>query len=171
MDPRSITEVKDMARHFAPSKKKKIVLPKLRLKALPTLFPKENKSVRRKKYQRIFSAQEMILTLAATLLFIAGLLFPLPRWASLAVFGFSALLALLPLVLNLLERVLAHKLPDEDLLALIGVLASFCIGMRPPEPWAPSCTGSCRSWRAMLWPAETRGLTCCGTICRKRPAS
>ena len=117
-----------MARHFAPSKKKKIVLPKLRLKALPTLFPKENKSVRRKKYQRIFSAQEMILTLAATLLFIAGLLFPLPRWASLAVFGFSALLALLPLVLNLLERVLAHKLPDEDLLALIGVLAAFCIG-------------------------------------------
>jgi Cd2+/Zn2+-exporting ATPase len=125
---KSTTGVKDMARHFAPTEKKKFKLPTLRLKALPSLFPKGNKQVRRRKYERVFSMQEMILTLAATLLFIVGLLFELPRWIGLIVFGLSAVLALLPALLNLLEDVLRHKMPNEDLLAVIGVILAFCIG-------------------------------------------
>ena len=117
-----------MARHFAPTTKKKISLPKLRLSALPKLFPEPKKLVRRKKYERVFSMQDMILTLAATLLFIVGLLFTLPPWASTALFGVCAILALIPVLLHVLQSALSRKLPDEDLLFLLGVIIAFCIG-------------------------------------------
>ena len=117
-----------MARHFAPTPKKRFSLPKLRLSALPKLFPEHKKLVRRKKYDRVFSMQDMVLTLLATLLFIVGILFALPRWASVALFGLCAILALVPVLLRLLQAALARKLPDEDLLFLLGVIVAFCIG-------------------------------------------
>lgn len=117
-----------MARHFAPNPKKRIQLPSLRIAALPRLFTREKRTYRRKEYDRVFSVQEMILLLAAALLFIAGILLRLPHWASLTVFGLSAFLAFLPVLAHLLRRMLSRKLPGEDVLVLIGVVGAFCIG-------------------------------------------
>ena len=116
-----------MARHFAPTKKKKLALPSLRIPALPRLFPPRMKA-RRKQYDRPFSVQDMALVLVAALMFIAVLLFRLPHWLELALLGGGALLAMLPMLLGILQRIIARKLPDEDLLVLIGVIGAFCIG-------------------------------------------
>ena len=117
-----------MASHFAPSKKNKLQLPSLRIPALPRLFPREKRSYAPKRYQRAFSMQDMLVLIAATLIFILGLLLPLPGWASVCVFALSALLALLPLFLRVLHSLLKKKIPDEDALVILAVLAAFCIG-------------------------------------------
>ncbi len=117
-----------MASHFAPSKKNKLQLPSLKIPALPRLFPREKRSYAPKRYERVFSVQDMLGLMAATLVFIVGLLFRLPGWASLCVFGLAALLALFPLCLRALQSVWKKKLPDEDVLVLVAVIAAFCIG-------------------------------------------
>lgn len=116
-----------MARHYAPSNKKKIQLPSLRIPELPKLFKREKRSYVPKRYDRTFSVREMVLVIIATLLFIAGLLFPLPQWASLLVFGVSVVFSFLPCLMQLLQKLLKRKMPDEDLLILLGLVLAFCI--------------------------------------------
>ena len=122
-----------MARHFAPTKKKKITLPTLqiptlRLDSLPRLFPRRKKAAGRRKFDRPLSVADMALVLVAALLFIAAILFRMPSWLELAILAVAALLALLPSILGVLQSILSRKLPDEDLLMLIGVISAFCIG-------------------------------------------
>ena len=40
---------------------------------------------------------------------------------------FCAILALIPVLLHVLQSALSRKLPDEDLLFLLGVIIAFCI--------------------------------------------
>ena len=118
-----------MARHFAPSGKRKLKLPSLRLPALPKLMTRDKRRrPARKRYERRFTVREMALLLAATLLFMLGLVIGLPRWAELAVFAVSAFASGFDLLLRQLKRILEKKWPDEDLLIMMAVIAAFCIG-------------------------------------------
>ena len=112
-----------MARHFAPTEKKKIKLP-----ALPKLFPRVKRSYAPRRYARSFSVREMVLVILATLLFMAGILLPLPRLIRVAMNAAAALLALLPLLFSDLQSLLQKKIPEDDLLVLLGVIGAFCIG-------------------------------------------
>ncbi len=120
-----------MARHFAPSEKKKMqlpALPKLRLPKLPKVLTQERKSYPPRRIERDFSVRDMVVLIGATLLFIAGLLLPVPALLASLFFVLAALLALLTPIFQLLQRILGRKQPDEDLIALLGVLGAFCIG-------------------------------------------
>ena len=123
----TITGVNDMARHYAPSNKKKISLPIPRFNGLPKLFQRKKIEYRPKRYARAFSVREMFLVIAATLLFMAGILLPLPRWASLTVYALSVLLSFAPRLLQILQDLLRKKLPEEDLLVLVGIALAFLI--------------------------------------------
>ena len=119
-----------MARHFAPSKKKtvKIQMPSFRVPELPKLFKREKRNYRPKRYERVFSIQEMFLVIMATLLFMGGILLPLPRWIIVLLYALAALLAFLPRIYQILQDALNRKLPEEDLLVLLGIIGGFCIG-------------------------------------------
>ncbi len=119
-----------MARHYAPSdhSKKKLPLPSFRVPELPKLFKRDKIHYKPKRYSRVFSVREMFLVIAATLLFMAGILLPVPRAISGILYALAALLAFLPRIFQILQDALARKLPEEDLLVLIGILAAFCIG-------------------------------------------
>ena len=110
-----------MARHYAPTKKKKLKLPTLpklpklpklsslpsfpplRVPALPNFFQREKRSYAPRQFDRVFSVGDMLLLMAATLLFIAGLLLPLSPWTTMLLYAFSTLLAAVPLFLQLLQ--------------------------------------------------------------------
>ena len=120
-----------MARHFAPSahkKKLKIQLPSFRVPELPKLFKREKIHYKPKRYQRVFSVQEMFLVIAATLLFMAGILLPVPRLISVLIYAAAAILAFLPRIFQILQDALNRKLPEEDVLVLLGIIGGFCIG-------------------------------------------
>ena len=120
-----------MARHFAPSahkKKLKIQLPSFRVPGRPKLFKREKIHYKPKRYQRVFSVQEMFLVIAATLLFMAGILLPVPRLISVLIYAAAAILAFLPRIFQILQDALNRKLPEEDLLVLLGIIGGFCIG-------------------------------------------
>ena len=120
-----------MARHFAPTEKKKIklpALPSLRSPALPKLFPRVKRSYAPRRYARSFSVREMVLVILATLLFMAGILLPLPGAIRVLLNAAAALLALLPLLFSDLQSILQKKIPEDDLLVLLGVIGAFCIG-------------------------------------------
>ncbi len=120
-----------MARHFAPSahkKKLKIQMPSFRVPELPKLFKREKIHYKPKRYQRVFSVQEMFLVIAATLLFMAGILLPVPRLISVLIYAAAAILAFLPRIFQILQDALNRKLPEEDLLVLLGIIGGFCIG-------------------------------------------
>ncbi len=122
-----------MARHYAPTKKKKLTLklpemPTLRISALPKLFSREKRSYAPRRFVRSFSMGDMLLLMAATLLFIAALLFAFPALVKGLLFAFSALLAAAPMLLGQLQRILARKMPDEDLLVILAAILAFCIG-------------------------------------------
>lgn len=122
-----------MARHFAPSdsKKKSIKLPSFRIPELPKLFKREKIHYKPKRYSRAFSVREMFLVIAATLLFMAGILLPLPGAVTLLLYAASAILAFLPRIFQILQDALEKKLPEEDLLVLIGIVGGFAIGEGP----------------------------------------
>lgn len=117
-----------MARHFAPSEKKKIKLPSFQIPTLPKLFPKEKRQITKRQFDRVFSLSDMALLLVAALLFIAGILIPMAAWVGTILFALSALLALVPLLLQTLQRLFSKRWPDEDLLAVLGVIGAFSIG-------------------------------------------
>ena len=117
-----------MARHYAPSDKKKIQLPSFRVPELPKLFAREKIRYKPRRYDRSFSVREMFLLIGATLLFMAGILLPLPKPVSVLLYALSVLLAFAPRLLSALQRILNRKLPDEDLLVLLGILIAFFIG-------------------------------------------
>ena len=119
-----------MARHFAPSKKKtiKIQMPSFRVPELPKLFKREKRNYKPKRYERVFSIQEMFLVIVATLLFMGGILLPLPRWINVLLYALAAILAFLPRIFQILQDALNRKLPEEDLLVLLGIIGGFCIG-------------------------------------------
>ncbi len=120
-----------MARHFAPSahkKKLKIQMPSFRVPELPKLFKREKIHYKPKRYQRVFSVQEMFLVIAATLLFMAGILLPVPRLISVLIYAAAAILAFLPRIFQILQDALNRKLPEEDVLVLLGIIGGFCIG-------------------------------------------
>ena len=120
-----------MARHFAPpahKKKLNIQLPSFRVPELPKLFKREKIHYKPKRYQRVFSVQEMFLVIAATLLFMAAILLPVPRLISVLIYAAAAILAFLPRIFQILQDALNRKLPEEDLLVLIGIVGGFCIG-------------------------------------------
>ena len=120
-----------MARHFAPTEKKKFklpALPSLRSPALPKLFPRVKRSYAPRRYARSFSVREMVLVILATLLFMAGILLPLPGAIRVLLNAAAALLALLPLLFSDLQSILQKKIPEDDLLVLLGVIGAFCIG-------------------------------------------
>ena len=120
-----------MARHFAPSahkKKLKIQMPSFRIPELPKLFKREKIHYKPKRYQRVFSVQEMFLVIAATLLFMAGILLPVPRLISVLIYAAAAILAFLPRIFQILQDALNRKLPEEDVLVLLGIIGGFCIG-------------------------------------------
>ena len=120
-----------MARHFAPSEKKKLPIPSLDLSALPRLLTWERRGRPAQiRYERIFSVREMMFLLAATLLFIFGILFRLPRWAEIVVFGLSAVLAGFGSLRRQMRRVAAKKWPDEDVFVFLTVIASFSVFRR-----------------------------------------
>ena len=82
-----------MARHYAPTKKKKLTLklpemPSLRISALPKLFSREKRSYAPRRFARSFSMGDMLLLMAATLLFIAALLFSFPALVKGLLFAF-----------------------------------------------------------------------------------
>lgn len=120
-----------MARHFAPTEKKKFklpALPSLRSPALPKLFPRVKRSYAPRRYARSFSVREMVLVILATLLFMAGILLPMPGAVRVVLNAAAALLALLPLLFSDLQSLLKKKIPEDDLLVLLGVIGAFCIG-------------------------------------------
>lgn len=117
-----------MARHYAPSDKKKIQLPSFRVPELPKLFAREKIQYKPKRYDRDFSVREMFLLIGATLLFMAGILLPLPKPVSVLLYALSVLFAFAPRLLSALQRILNRKLPDEDVLVLLGILIAFFIG-------------------------------------------
>ena len=117
-----------MARHLAPSDKKKISMPSLRLPQLPKLIPNGKQHRDKRRYERAFTVQDMLLLLGATILFILGILFSLPGWAELTLLGLAALAAVFPILIAQIHRILRRKWPDEDLLVLLAILAAFCIG-------------------------------------------
>jgi hypothetical protein len=95
-----------MARHFAPpahKKKLNIQLPSFRVPELPKLFKREKIHYKPKRYQRVFSVQEMFLVIAATLLFMAGILLPVPRLISVLIYAAAAILAFLPRIFQIPE--------------------------------------------------------------------
>lgn len=120
-----------MARHFAPTPKKKIKLPQLpsfRTPALPKLFPRVKRSYAPRRYARSFSVREMVLVILATLLFMASILLPLPKAILVCIQAVASILALLPLLFSDLQNLLQKKIPEDDLLVLLGVIGAFCIG-------------------------------------------
>lgn len=117
-----------MARHLAPSKKKRIVLPKLNLPRFPGSLSGIKQHARKRQIDRVFSVKDMLLLLGATLVFILSILLPLPQWVERILLVLTALIALFPVLFGQFERVLRHKQPDEDLLVLLAVIAAFCIG-------------------------------------------
>lgn len=120
-----------MARHFAPSEQKtrfKIQLPSFRVPELPKLFKRSKIHYKPKRYNRMFSVQEMFLVIAATLLFMAGILLPVPHAVSVLIYSLAAFFAFLPRILQILQDALNRKLPEEDVLVLLGIIGGFCIG-------------------------------------------
>ena len=103
-----------MARHFAPSahkKKLKIQMPSFRVPELPKLFKRSKIHYKPKRYNRVFSVQEMFLVIAATLLFMAGILLPVPHAVSVLIYALAAFFAFLPRILQILQDALNRKLP------------------------------------------------------------
>ncbi|MBR0199373.1 MAG: cadmium-translocating P-type ATPase [Oscillospiraceae bacterium] len=103
-------------------------MPSFRVPELPKLFKREKIHYKPKRYQRVFSVQEMFLVIAATLLFMAGILLPVPRLISVLIYAAAAILAFLPRIFQILQDALNRKLPEEDLLVLLGIIGGFCIG-------------------------------------------
>lgn len=124
-----------MARHYAPSDTKKNNkgnqkrrLPAFRFSTLPKLLETKKRPLPKKAYPRVFSVGEMLLLLAATLLFIVSIVFRFPPIIETALLACSAALALLPPLVQNMLKLFSRHLPDEDILIAIGVIAAFCIG-------------------------------------------
>ncbi len=129
-----------MARHYAPSDKKKekkidiksalqkIELPSFRVSSLPKLISWKKRTLPRRKYQRVFSVPEMLLLLGAALLIILSVLLHLSPTLNLIFLAVSAGLALISPVFQNILKIFDRKFPDEDLLVTAGVIAAFCIG-------------------------------------------
>lgn len=126
-----------MARHYAPSDKKKNNkldlkwrLPSFRFSTLPKLLETKKRPLPKKSYPRVFSVGEMLLLLGATLLFIISIIFRFPPLIETALLALSAALALLPPLFQNVLKIFSRRMPDEDILIAIGVIAAFCIGER-----------------------------------------
>lgn len=117
-----------MARHFAPSKKKKRKLPSLRAPALPKLFGPEKKKRRARSFDREFSVRDMLFVILATILFMVGLLLQRSPAIATLLFALAAGLALTNPLLHVLQSLFSRKVPDEDMLVCLGVVLAFCIG-------------------------------------------
>lgn len=133
-----------MARHYAPSNKKtgnkpenksakksllqKLEIPSFRVSSLPRLLSWKNIRLPRRSYRRVFSVGEMILLLAATLLFIFCIVFRFSPTLELILLAASAILALASPIFQNILKLTDRRAPDEDLLVVLGVVIAFCIG-------------------------------------------
>ena len=119
-----------MARHFAPSekKKKKIKLPDLRVPALPKLFGRDKKSKPSRSFDREFSVRDMLFVILATILFMVGLMLQRSPAIATLLLALAAGLALTSPLFRVLQSIFASRIPDEDLLVILAVVLAFCIG-------------------------------------------
>ncbi len=116
-----------MAKHLAPSKEKKMKMPELRREALPKVVHFRF-GQNRKEYERRFSLRMMLPVLAAALLFLVGFLLRGPAWVKVFLLATSALCAGFDLLRRSLAKIVNRRLPDEELLFLLGVVIAFIIG-------------------------------------------
>ena len=126
-----------MAKHYAPSDHKTVQkkkpeqkrrLPTFRFSTLPKLMETKKRPLPKKTYPRVFSVGEMLLLLGATVLFIVSIVFRFPPLIETALLALCAVLALLPPLFQNVLKIFSRRLPDEDILITIGVIAAFCIG-------------------------------------------
>ena len=82
----------------------------------------------KRRYVRDFSLRTMIPVLAAALLFLVGFLLRYPAWVKVLLLGASALCSAYDLLRRSLLRIVNKKLPDEELLFVIGAAIAFAIG-------------------------------------------
>ncbi len=138
-----------MARHYAPSDQKpnknrkqksektqnkrknlKLRVPAFHFSTLPKLLEEKKWSLPKRNYPRVFSVGEMLLLLAATVLFIFCIVFSFPSLIETVLLALCAALALLPTLYQNLIKVINRRMPDEDLLVALGVIVAFFIGER-----------------------------------------
>lgn len=114
-----------MANHLTPTKTKTQAKPRISEKVLPRLFH-FRLSGKRRTYERSFELFEILLLLAAALLFLLGCFLP-AGWTKLLAFAAAAVLAALTPLRRCFRRVGSRRLPDEDLLVLTAVILLFCL--------------------------------------------
>ena len=120
-----------MARHYAPSKKKKLKLPtlsSLRVPALPKLLGRDKKNRAARSFEREFTVRDMLFDILATILFMVGLMLQRSPAISTLLFALAAGLALTAPFLSVLQSLFSRKMPDEDMLVILAVVLAFCIG-------------------------------------------
>ncbi len=117
-----------MARHFAPSKKKKVKLPSLHVPTLPKLMERDRKSRDSRRFDREFSVRDMFFVILATILFMVGLMLQRSPAISTLLFALAAGLALISPLFRVLQSIFIRKMPDEDMLVILAVVLAFCIG-------------------------------------------
>ena len=116
-----------MAKHLAPSQKKKMKMPDLRREALPKVVSFRFGESRR-EYERQFSLRFLIPVLAAALLFLVGFLLRGPSWVKVLLLGASALCSGFDLLRRSLARIVNRKMPDEELLFFLAAVIAFAVG-------------------------------------------
>ena len=133
-----------MGKHLAPPKNKHLKAEEPHERRLPD--PKElvksilNKDIKilldaekehKHRHQRGFTAPEVLLIGAASLLFLLVWLLPTQGWFRTVTFAIAAVFAGFPVIIDAVESVINGELLESDVLMTLGAVLVFCIGEYP----------------------------------------
>ena len=129
-----------MGKHLAPPKNKHLKAEEPHERRLPD--PKElvksilNKDIKilldaekehKHRHQRGFTAPEVLLIGAASLLFLLVWLLPTQGWFRTVTFAIAAVFAGFPVIIDAVESVINGELLESDVLMTLGAVLAFCI--------------------------------------------
>ena len=117
-----------MAKHLAPSSKKKQKTRQEREKLLPRVLTWKKPEKRVYSYTRIFSVEEMVPVLAAVVLFLAAWLAPVNLLLKWIAYAASAFVAGFSILRRCFLSALRLKMPDEDAFVLLASILAFAAG-------------------------------------------
>lgn len=134
-----------MGKHLAPPKNKHLKETKTEKKSLPGVNVKEliknfwtkdeaeqkETILHRHRRERGFTAQEVLLVGASSLLFFVVWLLPTSGWLRIVTYAIAALFAGFPVILDAAESVINGELFESDVLMSFGAIVAFCIGEYP----------------------------------------
>ncbi len=133
-----------MGKHLAPPKNKHLKKEEKHERRLPNL--KElvksilNKDIKilfdvekehKHRHQRGFTATEVLLIGASSLLFLLVWLIPTHGWFRVLTFAAAAMFAGFPVIIDAIESIINGELLESDVLMTLGAIAAFCIKEYP----------------------------------------